>query len=100
MDINQDEVYTFKVVSGEEFVAKIVSMEEGIIVIKQPVSTAVTPQGLQMMPSLLTAEMDKEVLLYAQSIVMVTATRKDVLASYTKATTGLDVPAPKSIITG
>jgi len=100
MNITQDEVYTFKVVSGEEFVAKIVKIEDGIIIIKQPVSTGVTPQGLQMMPSLLTANMDRDVLLYTASIVMVTETREDVQASYIKATTGIDVPPKKSIITG
>lgn len=100
MNITQDEVYTFKLSTGEELVAKIVKIDDGIVVIKNPVSTGVTPQGLQMMPSLLTADMDKEVLLYSQSIVMVSSTRDDVLASYIKATTGIDVPPKKSIITG
>lgn len=100
MNISQDQVYTFKVVSGEEFVAKIVKIEDGVIVIKQPVSTGVTPQGLQMMPSLLTANLDRDVLLYTSSIVMVSETREDVQTSYIKATTGIDIPPKKTIITG
>jgi hypothetical protein len=100
MNITQDEVYTFKVVSGEEFVAKIVKIEDGMLIIRNPVSTGVTPQGLQMMPSLLTANLDHEVLLYPSSIVMISSTREDVQASYVKATTGIDVPPKKSIITG
>lgn len=100
MNISQDQVYTFKVMSGEEFVAKIVKIDDGVIVIKQPVSTGVTPQGLQMMPSLLTANLDRDVLLYTSSIVMVSETREDVQTSYIKATTGLDIPPKKSIITG
>jgi hypothetical protein len=100
MNITQDEIYTFKVVSGEEFVAKIVRVDDGVLVIRNPVSTGVTPQGLQMMPSLLTANMDRDVLLYSSSIVMVSSTREDVQASYIKATTGIDVPPKKSIITG
>ena len=100
MHISQDEIYTFKVVSGEEFVAKIVKIDDGIIVIKSPVSTGMSQQGLQMMPSLLTANMDKDVLLYLHSLVMVTETREDVKSSYIKATTGIDIPPKKSIITG
>lgn len=100
MNISQDQVYTFKVTSGEEFVAKIVKIDDGVIVIKQPVSTGVTPQGLQMMPSLLTANLDRDVLLYTSSIVMVSETREDVQTSYIKATTGIDIPPKKSIITG
>lgn len=100
MNISQDQVYTFKVMSGEEFVAKIVKIEDGVIVIKQPVSTGVTPQGLQMMPSLLTANLDRDVLLYTSSIVMVSETREDVQTSYIKATTGIDIPPKKTIITG
>lgn len=100
MNISQDQVYTFKVMSGEEFVAKIVKIDDGVIVIKQPVSTGVTPQGLQMMPSLLTANLDRDVLLYTSSIVMVSETREDVQTSYIKATTGIDIPPKKSIITG
>jgi hypothetical protein len=86
--------------SGEEFVAKIVKIDDGVIVIKQPVSTGVTPQGLQMMPSLLTANLDRDVLLYTSSIVMVSETREDVQTSYIKATTGIDIPPKKTIITG
>jgi len=100
MNISQDQVYTFKVMSGEEFVAKIVKIDDGVIVIKQPVSTGVTPQGLQMMPSLLTANLDRDVLLYTSSIVMVSETREDVQTSYIKATTGIDIPPKKTIITG
>jgi hypothetical protein len=100
MNISQDQVYTFKVMSGEEFVAKIVKIDEGVIVIKQPVSTGVTPQGLQMMPSLLTANLDREVLLYTTGIVMISETREDVQTSYIKATTGIDIPPKKTIITG
>jgi len=100
MDISQDEVYTFKVMSGEEFVAKIIKSDDGVMVVRNPVSTGMTQQGLQMMPSLLSANMEKDVLLYPHSVVMVTETREDVKASYVKATTGIDVPPKKSIITG
>jgi hypothetical protein len=47
-----------------------------------------------------TAEMNQDVILYASAISMVAPTREDVKVAYIKATTGIDVPAKKSIITG
>jgi len=99
MNIAQNEIHTFKLITGEELVAKIVKIDDGVIVVKQPVTTGITPQGLQMMPSLLTANMDKEVLLYAASIAMICDTREDVRNSYIQATTGI-APVTKQIITG
>jgi hypothetical protein len=53
-----------------------------------------------MMPSLFSANLDRDVLLYASGILMTTEVRDDVRAGYIKATTGIDVPPKKSIITG
>ena len=100
MKIEKDEILTFKLITGEEIVAKIVSVIDGMIVIKQPVSLVPGQQGLQMMPSLFSANLDKDVLLYASGILMTTEVREDVKAGYIKATTGIDVPAKKSIIVG
>lgn len=100
MNIEKDEILTFKLITGEEVVAKVVSVVDGMIVIKQPVTLVPGQQGLQMMPSLFSANLDREVLLYASAIVMTTEVREDIKASYIKATTGIDVPPAKSIITG
>ena len=100
MNIEKDEILTFKLITGEEIVAKVVSVVDGMIVIKQPVTLVPGQQGLQMMPSLFSANLDRDVLLYASGILMTTEVREDVRAGYIKATTGIDVPAKKSIITG
>jgi hypothetical protein len=100
--MNEGEINTIKLTSGEEVVAKIMNIEDGMMVIKQPVSIGPNPQGgpPMLMPSMFTAEMNKDVILYASAISMVAPTREDVKVAYIKATTGIDVPAKKSIITG
>jgi len=100
MKIEKDEIYTFKSTAGEEIIAKVVKVDETELVLRHPVSTVVTQQGMQLMPSMFTANMDTNVLIYKTSIAMIAECREDVKSSYIKATTGIDVPAKKSIITG
>lgn len=100
--MNEGEISTIKLTSGEEVVAKIMNVADGMLVVKHPVSIGPNPQGgaPMLVPSMYTAEMDKDVILYASAISMVAPTREDVKVSYIKATTGIDVPAKKQIITG
>jgi len=97
-----DEIQTIKLASGEELVAKVIKAEDGMLIIRQPVSIAPNPNGgaPMLIPSMFTAEMDKDVIMYATSISMIAPTREEVKVSYIKATTGIDVPAKKQIITG
>lgn len=97
--INLNEVYTFKLASGEEFIAKVTGEEPDRYTVTEPISTVIGPQGLQMMPSLFSANQDKPVLLNKTSIAMIAQSRDDVRAKYIEATTGITTPT-KSIITG
>jgi len=100
--MNEGEINTIKLTSGEEVVAKIMTISDGVLFVKHPVSIGPNPQGgaPMLVPSMYTAEMDRDVVLYASAISMVAPTREDVKVAYIKATTGIDVPAKKQIITG
>jgi vacuolar-type H+-ATPase subunit E/Vma4 len=93
-----NEIYTFKLLSGEEFVAKVLELNTDHILIKQPISTVLSPQGLQMMPGLFSSNQDKNVRLNNSSWAMMAETREDVKSSYIQATTGIAVG--KQILTG
>ena len=99
MNIETNEIYTFKLTTGEELVAKVIEVNENHLVITQPISTVLSPQGLQMMPSLFSSNVDKSVQLNTSSWAMVAHTREDVRNSYIQATTGI-APVSKQIITG
>ena len=62
--MNEGEINTIKLTSGEEVVAKIMKIEDGMLVVKQPVSIGPSPNGgaPMLMPSMFTAEMDRSVL--------------------------------------
>jgi hypothetical protein len=98
--LKNGEVYTFKLVSGEEITAKIFNKYDGVLEIVQPISMVLGPQGLQMMPSLFSSNSDKNVYINTASIAMAAETREDVRTKYIEATTGIMTPPAKQIITG
>lgn len=97
-----NEIYTFKMVSGEEITAKLIHYlkDNGVFEVAQPISMVLGPQGLQMMPSLFSANQDKNVHINTATIAMAAETREDVRAKYLEATTGIVTPPAKQIITG
>ncbi len=100
MNFASGEIYTLKLVSGEEITAKILNSFADCIEVQQPISMVLGPQGLQMMPSLFSANQDKTVHINTATIVMQAETREDVKAKYIEATTGIATPPARQIITG
>ena len=99
MNLKIDEIYTFKLITGEELVAKILAIEPDHMIIQNPILTVLSPQGLQMMPALFSANQDQTVRLNTASWAMIADTRDDVRDSWIQATTGI-APVRKQIITG
>lgn len=100
MEINlkNDEVYTFKLNSGEEMVAKVKLSGGEWILIHDPVSVAPGPQGVGLMPTLFTANPESETRLNTNSIAVVAETDESVKTKYIQATTGIAVPEKKLIL--
>lgn len=94
-----NEIYTFKLTSGEEIVARITAQDTDGFTIEHPILCALSPQGLQMMPALFAANLDKTVKLNSRSWAMIADTRDDIRNSWIQATTGI-APVSKQIITG
>jgi hypothetical protein len=99
MNIETDQIYTFKLNTGEELVARLVESHSDHMIIEHPILTVLSPQGLQMMPGLFSANMDKKLRLNNSSWAMIAETRDDVRDSWIQATTGI-APVRKQIITG
>ena len=94
------EIYTFKLITGEEIVARIHSGSlDGNFEIEHPILCALSPQGLQLMPGLFSANLEKVMLLNKSSWAMIAETRDDIRSSWIQATTGI-APVSKSILTG
>lgn len=99
MKLEKNTVYTFKLNTGEELVARFVADQGDYLEIEHPILTVISPQGLQMMPGLFSANLDQTLQLNKSSWAMIAETREDVRNSWIQATTGI-VPVKKQIITG
>jgi len=96
LELNQ--VYTFKMNSGEEMVAKVKHADGNWIVLEEPVSIAPGPQGMGLIPSLFTADPKEEIKLNTNSVSLVSKTDDSVKMKYLEATTGIKVPEKKLIL--
>jgi len=99
MMLEVGKVYTFKLNSGEEMIAKYSSETNGnYINVTDPVSVAPGPQGMGLVPSLFTGDPRQSVTINTHSIAMYTETEDAVKMKYIEATTGIRVPEKKIVM--
>jgi hypothetical protein len=96
--IEPNKVYTFKLNSGEELIAKVIQAGGEFIQIEEPVSIAPTQQGMQMIPSVFTANPKAEFKLNTTSIALYAETDDSVKDKYLEATTGIKIPSKKIVL--
>lgn len=99
MEINKGQIYTFKLNSGEELVAKVNDVLDTYYLITEPVSIGPSPQGgLGLVPSMFTYNNRENVRLNTSSLALVAETDDNVKTKYIEATTGLQVPGKKVLL--
>ena len=99
MTLELGKVYTFKMNSGEEVIAKYTSEVVGnYIAVTDPVSVAPGPQGMGLVPSLFTADPGQSVTINTNNIAMYVETDDSVRMKYIEATTGIRVPEKKILV--
>lgn len=99
MTLEVGKIYTFKLNSGEELVAKCQCEVTGnYINVSDPVSVAPGPQGMGLIPSMFTANPDQSVTINTNSIAMYTETDESVQTKYIQMTTGITLPDKKIIM--
>lgn len=98
--IKPNEIYVFKLASGEELIVKVLNVSDTFYTISNPVSVAPNQRGIGLVPSLFTADMDGEIQLNTSSIVISALPAEDIRVKYIEATTGLTVPTEKKVILG
>ena len=99
MNLVVDTIYTFKLNSGEEVVAKVVKSDEKTITITDPVSIAPGPSGgLGLVPSLFTAKLHSPVTINTNSVALIAEIDENVQSKYIQATTGLTIPDKKVLV--
>jgi hypothetical protein len=95
----KDQVVSFKIMNGDELVAKIVEETDDAFVISKPTTVMPSQQGLGLMQSLFTSDLNKNIRLSKNHVMMHSPTVKDVENHYIKTTTGIEPVTPGGIIT-
>jgi hypothetical protein len=98
--IEINEVYSFKMNSGEELVAKVVEVGVDRVSVTQPVSVAPGPQGMGLVPSLFTADHDKNLVINIDNVAIYGVTDENIRVKYIEATTGIATPTQRKVILG
>lgn len=96
---SQDDIVTFKIVNGDEIVAKIVEESDDAFTVMKPCTVMPSQQGLGLLQSLFTSDLNKSIRLEKQHVMMHAPTVKDVQNHYIKTTTGIEPVSKGGIIT-
>lgn len=96
--LEKNEIYTFKLTSGEELIAKVIDQTDINIELSSPLSVAPSAQGMGLVPSMFTAEHDRTVTLNTNTITMYGETADPVRIKYIEATTGITTTSKKILV--
>jgi hypothetical protein len=92
------DIVCFKMVTGDEIVAKIVEQKADGFIVNRPCTVIPSPQGLGLMQSLISADINTNVTLKSEHIIMHGTVITDIENHYIRTTTGIQ-PAKSGIIT-
>jgi hypothetical protein len=102
--LEKRKIYSFKLTSGEELIARVLSEPnsdahgKGEAIISQPVSVTPTERGMALVPSMFTVKADGEFTLNMNTISIYSEADEQIQAKYIEATTGIKVPDKKLIL--
>jgi hypothetical protein len=85
------DILTFKLVNGDEIVAKLVEQTPSGYTVERPCTVVPSAKGIGLMQSLFTGEVDHKVVLDKQHVIMHVATVKDIKNHYIQTTTGISL---------
>ena len=91
-------VYTIKLNSGEELIAKVTEISDTQLTITDPLSIAQGPKGMTLIPSMFTANPEKPITLNTSSVTLYGHTEDNVKDQYITMTTGIQLPDKKIIM--
>lgn len=92
--IKTDDVYTLKLVTGEEIITRLVEDGDTYYKVFKPLVLSVTAQGAAMTPFLFTAEIEGNINVPKSAVIAIALTERQTAGQYTKGTSTLMVANP------
>ena len=96
--VAEGDIACFKLVNGDEVVAKVVTILADGFVVNRPCTVIPSPQGLGLMQSLISADINTNMTLNKSHVIMYAPVITDIENHYIRTTTGIQ-PAKSGIIT-
>jgi hypothetical protein len=87
---NKDEIVSFKLVNGDEIIAKLVEVSDDSFLISKPTTVIPSERGMGLLQSFFTGDLNKEITLDKKHVMMHTKTIKEMENHYIKTTTGIE----------
>jgi hypothetical protein len=94
---DDNDIVCFKLVNGDEIVAKIIEANAAGFVISRPCTVVPSQKGLGLIQSMFSADINNNVTLRPEHVMMHAPVLKDIENHYIKTTTGIDVNAKKIV---
>lgn len=95
----KDSIVSFKLVNGDEIVAKIVEETPEEFVISKPCTVMPSPQGIGLLQSLFTSDLNKSISLQKSHVMLHSSTIDQMQNHYIQTTTGIEPVTKGGIIT-
>lgn len=95
---DQGDVVSFKLVNGDEIVAKIVEDRSDSWVLHKPCTVLPSPKGIGLVQSLFTADQNKNITIKDQHVIMHQLSVKEIGNHYFEVTTGIKPVTSGSIV--
>ena len=99
IQIYKNTVYSFKLISGEEFIAKVDEVNQTDIHILNPLSITLTAQGPDTLPGMIAGDMSKPMQMNKSAIALIAHVQEHIRASYEKGIEEMQSESKKQVLT-
>ena len=96
----ENDIVSFKLISGEEVVARLVSETDHHYEICKPLSLMPGPQGLALAQTMMSSRMDHNIMLIKTAVVMHSPSREEMTSAWYEATSGIKTANSSKILMG
>jgi hypothetical protein len=92
-------IYSFKLLSGEEFIAKVDDVHQSCIDIINPLSITLTAQGPDTLPGMIAGDMTRPMQLNKSAIAIVAYVEEHIQVSYKQGIAEMHAEPAKQVLT-